>query len=677
MTSSRDSVPVSSHNRLGAPMGPRLSPLSRWFSLCAFLIVVSASLARASAQCATQWLPGSGLVGTDGRVFATTMWDADGAGPGQPLLVVGGAFSIAGSAWAYNIATYDPGSGVWSPLGTGMDYPVLSLTTLPNGDLVAGGYFTTAGGVSANSIARWNGTSWSPLGSGMDSTVLSLTALPNGHLVAGGYFTTAGGVSADKIARWNGTNWAQLGSGMDGAVNALATLPNGDLVAGGIFTTAGGVSADKIARWDGTSWSPLGSGTDDNVEALTMLSNGDVVAGGWFGTAGGVGVNHIARWNGTSWSQLGTGMNQSVLSLTTLPNGDLVAGGQFDTAGSVTAHNIARWNGTNWSPLGSGMNGVVFALATLPNGDLVAGGIFTTAGGVSADNIARWNGTSWLPLGLGTDSTVIALTTLPNGDLVAGGVFGFAGGVSAIGIARWNGTSWSALGSTGLNGAVAALTTLPNRDLVAGGGFTYVGGVSASRIARWNGTSWSALGLGMSGSGMYNAVYALTTLPNGDLVAGGGFSTAGGAVSACVAQLTTTCPATTAPFGAGCIGTAGPNVLTATSLPWTGSTFTAVATGMPAISLALSVLGFSTASVPLSSILPQGVPGCTLWVSPDILTLYVPSVGIVTMQIVIPNAVALAGQIQHQQVVPIELDAVGNIVALTSTNALTLTIGAF
>jgi hypothetical protein len=117
--------------------------------------------------------------------------------------------------------------------------------------------------------------------------------------------------------------------------------------------------------------------------------------------------------------------------------------------------------------------------------------------------------------------------------------------------------------------------------------------------------------------------------------------------------------------------------LTATSLPWTGSTFNAVATGMPAISLALSALGFSTASVPLSAILPQGVAGCTLFVSPDLLVLHVPSAGNVTTQIAIPNSVALAGQILHQQVLPIEFDAVGNIVALTSTNALTLTIGAF
>jgi hypothetical protein len=39
------------------------------------------------------------------------------------------------------------------------------------------------------------------------------------------------------------------------------------------------------------------------------------------------------------------------------------------------------------------------------------------------------------------------------------------------------------------------LATLPNGDLVAGGIFTS----PASYVARWNGTSWSALGTGLSG----------------------------------------------------------------------------------------------------------------------------------------------------------------------------------
>src|SRR5262245_15334581 len=147
-----------------------------------------------------------------------TMWDPDGAGPMQPLLVVGGRFTVAGSVFANSIAAYDPVSRVWSALGSGLSYglstvlaAVNALAVLPNGDLVAGGLFFIAGGVSASQIARWNGTSWSALAGGVDSDVLALTTLPNGDLVAGGVFTIAGSVYANHIARWNGTSWSTMG----------------------------------------------------------------------------------------------------------------------------------------------------------------------------------------------------------------------------------------------------------------------------------------------------------------------------------------------------------------------------------------------------------------------------------------------------------------------------------
>jgi hypothetical protein len=69
---------------------------------------------------------------------------------------------------------------------------------------------------------------------GDDRLGLALAVLPSGDLIAGGYFTTAGGVSANRIARWNGTSWSALGTGMNSWRSyALAVLPNGDLIAGG------------------------------------------------------------------------------------------------------------------------------------------------------------------------------------------------------------------------------------------------------------------------------------------------------------------------------------------------------------------------------------------------------------------------------------------------------------
>jgi hypothetical protein len=70
-----------------------------------------------------------------------------------------------------------------------------------NGELMAGGDFTVAGGATCNSIARWNGSAWQPLRSGMDDCVYALTGY-NGELVAGGSFTTAGDYVSCYWARW-------------------------------------------------------------------------------------------------------------------------------------------------------------------------------------------------------------------------------------------------------------------------------------------------------------------------------------------------------------------------------------------------------------------------------------------------------------------------------------------
>ena len=101
------------------------------------------------------------------------------------------------------------------------------------------------------------------------------------------------------------------------------------------------------------------------------------------------------------------------------------------------------------------------------------------------------------------------------------------------------------------------------------------------------------------------------------------------------------------------------------------------ATGMPATGLAVGVRGLTTTSTPLAAILPQGAPGCSLLVSPDLLDLYFPTAGAVTASFAIPNTLALAAQTLHQQVVALDLTPSGAITALTSTNSLAITIGWF
>ncbi|MFN9064438.1 MAG: hypothetical protein ACK5W2_05075 [bacterium] len=250
----------------------------------------------ARGECPPAWVAGVGTPGTNGDVSATAVL------PGGDV-IVGGVFTTAGGVSASRIARYNPSTGVWSALGAGANGHVSAIVVLPGGDVIAGGSFTTAGGVSANRIARYNPSTgvWSALGAGINNSVETLAVLPGGDVIAGGFFTTAGGVSANRIARYNPSTgvWSALGSGISFQVNALAVLPGEDVLAGGSFITVGGVPANNIiARYNPSTgvWSALGAGIDNAVETLAVLPGGDVLVGGLFTAAGGVPANNIARY---------------------------------------------------------------------------------------------------------------------------------------------------------------------------------------------------------------------------------------------------------------------------------------------------------------------------------------------------------------------------------------------
>src|SRR2546421_12416270 len=64
----------------------------------------------------------------------------------------------------------------WISMGgiPGTDGDVKTAVVDDSGNLYIGGSFTIVGGVFANFIAKWNGSSWAPLGSVMIGTVLVL-----------------------------------------------------------------------------------------------------------------------------------------------------------------------------------------------------------------------------------------------------------------------------------------------------------------------------------------------------------------------------------------------------------------------------------------------------------------------------------------------------------------------
>ena len=651
--------------------------------------------------------------------YQTTVSEMQVLGNGD--LVVAGFFDLAGGVAAPNIARWN---GVqWSAipgLGSFGMSDITALTTLPSGELVAGGVLRLAGSTSPIGVAQWNGTSWSPIGAGAPTGITSLTTLPNGDLLAcgthhvvkfdgvtwtqvgaaptggyhvaqtltpiatgelivGGSFETASGQLRSYAQRFDGVGWGVLKSGLNNQVGAIAVHSNGGLVLGGSFVSNSGQASDYITHWDNGILSPLGAGTNGGVLALAIMPNSDVVAGGWFTTAGGVAARRLARWNGSQWSPFGTGCNKQVNALLVTEAGDLVVTGLFTTVDGVSANRIAKWDGVSWSALGSGLTGSFFlqagmALCELPNGDLVVGGSFAFAGGIATDGLARWDGSAWSAMGLGA-TTVQALATMPNGDLVVGGLFQQIGGVPVGNVARYDGVTWSSIGG-GANNSISTLLPLPDGGLIATGHFDTIGGVPAHRIARWGGSTWSPFGLGIGSVGG-GAAASIAWQPNGDVVVGGSFVSVGAQGAAFLAQLSPTCPATVATIGAGCIGSGGANVLAAVAPPWLGATCTMVGSGMPSNGLVVGVRGLGLATLPLAAVLPQGAPGCSLLVTPDLLELHLPIAGLVTESFYAPNTVALLNQTLHEQFVSFEIGASGAITSLTSTNALSLTFGVF
>ncbi len=451
-------------------------------------------------------------------------------------LYVGGSFTQAGTTSANNIAKWD-GSN-WSALGSGVDGganpPYVKAVAAKNGQVYVGGTISTAGGVSAAGIARWDGTNWLPLASGFTGSINAIS-VEGSDVYVGGSFTSIGGISASAIAKWDGATWSALGTGVTssryGSVSTI-TISGGNVYVGGGFTVAGDVGANNIAKWDGAHWSALGGGvTLGSVDAISVTAIG-IYAGGTFGLAEGNPASNIARWDGSHWSALSVGPANGVTGSvrTIAANVSHVYVGGNVVVDSTGVSGIVRWNGNSWSSVGSLLGGIarvptVAAALTLSDNDLYVGGGFATAGGINATNIAKWNANSWSALGNGVSGFVNA--TAVNGNAVyAGGDFGIAGGTGASGVARWDGNSWSALG-TGLGGGSTSAYAMAasGSNLYVGGYFTTAGGVTVNGIAKWNGTEWSALGTGVTGG--KPIVYAIAT-SGADIYAGGYFTSTGG-----------------------------------------------------------------------------------------------------------------------------------------------------
>lgn len=198
--------------------------------------------------------------GTNGSVFALASFN--------DTVVAGGSFSQVDGLPVANIAQWD--GEHWHGLGEGFTSPesgpyVWAMTVF-RGDLIAAGRFTASGATPLNRIARWDGSAWHPLGSGLEppitnpgwNTEASSLTVFGGDLIVGGSFYRAGGLSSHVFARWDGTQWHTMDAGLGVGFPWTFATYDGELLASGWFGTEGATSPEySIARWAGTEWSAL------------------------------------------------------------------------------------------------------------------------------------------------------------------------------------------------------------------------------------------------------------------------------------------------------------------------------------------------------------------------------------------------------------------------------------
>lgn len=156
--------------------------------------------------------------------------------------------------------------------------PQQVLAVAANGDLLVGGDFLTP----AARIVRYDGTGWQAMGGGVGARVVSITTLPDGDVVVACRLGVTPGLTTSSLQRFDGAQWTAFGQ-TNGAAE-LVWLPSGSLVAHGDFARVDNQVAASLA-FLGTSCRAgvldLGGGCSGSAGPLSMR----IVARAWLGAA--------------------------------------------------------------------------------------------------------------------------------------------------------------------------------------------------------------------------------------------------------------------------------------------------------------------------------------------------------------------------------------------------------
>ncbi len=447
-------------------------------------------------------------------------------------------------------------------VGTGTDKFIYSTLRQTDGKILIGGLFDSYNGTSRSNIARLNtdgslDTGFLQVGSGLNSTVATIATQVDGKILAGGFFTKYGDVSASSIARLNADGSLDpsfsIGSGFNSEVRSIAIQSNGKIIVGGLFTTYGGTPTGRIVRLnnDGSLDASFnsGAGFDGDVYSIVVADDGKLLVGGNFDSYNGTSTPKLARLNSNGSLDVnfsvGTGFNGWISELTFFNNKILVVGA-FSKYQDITMRGMALLidNGSADPAFDSSrdLSGSIYSIAT-DGTDIIVGGKFSKISGEMCSSLAIVSSTGklqkCLTSGEGLNGYVISLTTLTSGQYLVAGMFASMGGSSR--------KKFAALDAQGnldeksgmrpdFDGPIASIATDQHSNILIGGAFTNSGLGTGRNIAHFaSGNKREEFNKNVSCSSIVHDIAAQGEL---GIILAGNFTECNGSIVNRIARLT-------------------------------------------------------------------------------------------------------------------------------------------
>ncbi len=322
-----------------------------------------------------------------------------------------------------------------------------------------------------------------------------------------------------------------------------------------------------------------------------------------------------------------------------------------------------EWDGVTWrqrttatTPARSGR--YAMAYDTLRGRTVVFGGVQSTLLLGASNQTWEYDGNNWQQRNVAVnpgplDGPAMCYAETLNTCVLFGGVTPVSGAMSTA-TWLWNGTAWTqanVFGSPPPARYDASMTFDPTRGVCILHGGVTAGSIVLDDTWEFDGATWTLVSTGAPGQ-RRRASMAFDRHRGTNVLYGGSNALAGG-VSTILGDTWTYGPSY-APFGAGCNGTAGVPVLGTVLGPRIGQTFTPSLTNLiPGFPIAIVATGFSdttwnTLPLPLD-MTTLGMPGCSLFMSPDLVNVIAAQNGTGQMLLAIPADPWFLGVIFFQQ----------------------------